>query len=172
LLMNQTYKKSQKILHWLLAFPVLFWLFVSGALVESSEGADKAMILPIHSGGAIIILCLMIFRFRLRLANTVIPSAALKPYERIWSVRTHLTMYALVLLMVLSGIGQGIFFEQEVRIFGFINITLEHNESIVVIFHFIHETTANIFKLLIAIHILAALKHQFIDRNGLLKRMS
>ena len=118
-----------------------------------------------------IILCLMIYRFRLRLANTVIPSAALKPYERIWSVRTHLTMYALVLLMVLSGIGQGIFFEQEVRIFGFINITLEHNESIVVIFHFIHETTANIFKLLIAIHILAALKHQFIDRNGLLKRM-
>jgi len=170
--MNEVYKKSQKILHWLLAVIVLFWLFVSGALVESSEGADKAMILPIHSGGGLIILCLMVYRFWLRLVNSVIPSDALKPWEKIWSVRTHLTIYALVLLMVLSGIGQGVFFEQEVRAFGFINITLGHNESIVSVFHFIHETTANLLKLLITIHIIAALKHQFIDRNSLLKRMS
>lgn len=32
--MNEAYTRGQKVLHWLLAVLLLFWLFVSGELVE------------------------------------------------------------------------------------------------------------------------------------------
>ena len=40
------------------------------------------------------------------------------------------------------------------------------------LFHTIHGGIANLLKLLIAIHVLAALKHQFIDKLAFLKRMA
>ena len=76
------YSRAQKVLHWTLAVLILFWLFVSGETVEEAEGAGKGLILAIHSGGAIVILTLMLFRLRLRLASTVTPMETLKPWEK------------------------------------------------------------------------------------------
>jgi len=167
-----TYSRGQKIFHWVLAFLVLFWLFVSGELVEEAEGADKAFILSFHSGGAILILILTLFRYRLRKARAIPPYEELREWEKRWSVRLHLSLYLAVGIMVLSGISQGLFFDQDVRVFGLINITIGHNESVMNVFHQIHAATATILKLLIAIHVLAGLKHQFIDRKPVLKRMT
>ena len=83
--MNNSYARSQKVLHWLLAVLILFWLFVSGELVSSLEGTEQGNILMFHSGGAIIILLLMIARFRLRLKNPVAPLSNLKPWEQKWA---------------------------------------------------------------------------------------
>ena len=96
----------------------------------------------------------------------------LKAWEKTWSVRNHLTFYVLICLMVASGIMQGIFFEQDVRVFGLVNITVSHNESVVRVFHLLHELIASLLKLLIAVHILAVLKHQFVDKLAILKRMT
>tara|TARA_B100000959_G_scaffold186405_1_gene194932 strand:- start:13179 stop:13691 length:513 start_codon:yes stop_codon:yes gene_type:complete len=170
--MNESYSRAQKILHWLLAVLVLFWLFVSGAVVESSEGEAKGFILMFHSGGAIVILALMVYRYSLRRKHPVASLPDLKSWEKTWSRTNHVAFYILVGVMVGSGILQGIFFEQDVRVFGLINITSGHNESVLAVFHIIHEITATLLKLLIAVHILAALKHQFIDKKPFLKRMA
>ena len=170
--MAERYTRGQKIFHWLLAVMILFWLFVSGELVEGAEGAEKGFILMFHSGGAVLILVLTLFRYRLRRRNPVAPPAELKTWERTWGVRVHVTLYVSVCLMVLSGLLQGMFFEQDVRVFGVLNITVGHNEAITGLFHTIHGGIANLLKLLIAIHVLAALKHQFIDRLAFLKRMA
>ena len=166
------YTRGQKIFHWLLAFLILFWLFVSGNIVASSEGEQKGMILMFHSGGAILILILTIFRYRLRLANLVAPAAGLRGWEKTWSVRVHLTLYVLVCLMVLTGILQGMFFEQDVRVFGLINITIGYNEGVTGAFNSVHRLIANLLKILIAVHVLAGLKHQFVDKQGVLRRMT
>tara|TARA_Y100000294_G_scaffold33402_1_gene28804 strand:- start:249 stop:761 length:513 start_codon:yes stop_codon:yes gene_type:complete len=170
--MNESYSRAQKILHWLLAVLVLFWLFVSGAVVESSEGEQKGFILMFHSGGAMVILVLTLYRYSLRRKLPVAPLADLQAGEKTWSRTNHVAFYILVCVMVGSGILQGIFFEQDVRVFGLINITVGHNESAMGVFHEIHEITASLLKLLIALHILAALKHQFIDKKSFLKRMA
>ena len=70
-----------------------------------------------------------------------------------------------------DAIVEGLFFEQDVRLFGLINITLGHNEGLMEPFHEGHEIIATLLKLLIAVHVLAGLKHQFIDRQPVLKRM-
>ncbi|MEQ8954288.1 MAG: cytochrome b/b6 domain-containing protein, partial [Gammaproteobacteria bacterium] len=116
--MTATYTRGQKILHWLLAVLLLFWLFVSGELVADAEGAEQGMILMFHSGGALIILGLMLWRLRLRVKHKVPPMAELKPWEQTWGKRLHWTFYALVAVMVLSGVLQGMFFEQDVVVFG------------------------------------------------------
>ncbi|MCB1672633.1 MAG: cytochrome b/b6 domain-containing protein [Gammaproteobacteria bacterium] len=166
-----SYTRGQKIFHWVLALLILFWLFVSGELVEEAEGAQKGLILGFHSGGAILILILTIFRYRLRRQHPVQPVAELKGWEKLWSVRVHLALYLLVVLMVFTGFMQGVFFEQPVRIFGLINITAGHNETLMEPFHEGHEIIATLLKLLIAVHVLAGLKHQFVDRQPVLKRM-
>ena len=71
--MAESYTRSQKILHWLLAILVLFWLLVSGQIAASSEGGQKGMILMFHSGGALIILSLMMWRYSKRRKNFVTP---------------------------------------------------------------------------------------------------
>ena len=169
--MATSYTRTQKILHWLLAVMILLWLFLSGELVEEAEGAEERLILMFHSGGAIIILALMLWRLRLRFKNEVQPMAELKPWEQTWSVRLHWLFYGLVCLMVLSGILQGVFYEQDVLVFGFIDITVGHNEAAMEPFHEIHEITATLLKIGIALHILAALKHQFLDRQKFIQRM-
>ena len=166
-----SYTRGQKIFHWLLAVLILFWLFVSGELVEEAEGADKGFILMFHSGGAMLILLLTVFRYRLRRRNPVTPAAGLKPWEKTWSVRVHITLYVAICLMVLSGLLQGMFFEQPVMVFGLLNITLAHNEAILAPFHEAHEILATVLKVLIAVHVLAGLKHQFIDKQPVLRRM-
>lgn len=170
--MADSYKRSQKVLHWLIALLVLFWLFVSGELVEEAEGADKAFLLMFHSGGALTILALTLYRFALRRKNFVAPLAELKSWEKTASVFMHRTLYALICIMVFTGLVQGVVFDQDVRVFGLINITVGHNETVKDLFHLFHELVANLLKLGIAIHILASLKHQFIDKKPILKRMT
>lgn len=165
------YTRGQKVFHWVLAVLVLFWLFVSGELVEGAEGAQKGLILGFHSGGAILILILTAFRFRLRRRHPVPPAAGLREWEKTWSVRVHVALYLLVALMVLTGLLQGVFFEQDVRLFGLINITAGHNQTLMEPFHEGHEIIATLLKLLIAIHVLAGLKHHFIDHQAVLRRM-
>ncbi len=169
--MNTDYSRGQKIFHWLLAILVLFWLFVSGNFAESAEGEQKAMILMFHSGGAIIIGLLMTIRFRVRQSRKVSVMESLKGWEKVWSTRVHLAFYALVSLMVMSGLLQAMFFEMDVRIFGALNVTIGHNESTMAIFHNLHSGIAMVLKILIALHVLAALKHQLVDKQPMLRRM-
>ena len=82
-----------------------------------------------------------------------------------------MAFYMLVALMVISGILQGVFFEQDVNIFGVLNITVGHNASLMLVFNWIHAVASKLLLVLIAIHVLAALKHQFIDKQPLLRRM-
>lgn len=170
--MNDGYTRAQKVLHWLLAVLVLFWLFVSGAIVSSTEGEEQGIILMFHSGGAAIILALTLYRYSLRRKHPVAAAAGLKVWERTWSRRNHAAFYILICVMFASGLLQGMFFEQDVRMFGVLNITVGHNEALMEIFHEVHEITQLLLKLLIAVHILAVLKHQFIDKQAILKRMA
>lgn len=165
------YTRFQKILHWLLAVLILLWLFVGGEMVEEADGAEKITAIAIHSGGALLILLLMIVRWFARQKNPVPPADTLKNWEKVWSLRVHLAFYILVVLMVFSGIMQGIFFEQDVKLAGVIPITIGYQETFYGIFHAMHGVIATLLKILILLHVLAALKHQFIDRQAFLQRM-
>ena len=170
--MADSYTRGQKVLHWLLEVLVSFWLLVSGQIAQSSEGEQKGMILMFHSGGALIIFALMMWRYSKRRKNPVQPLSGLKAWEQTWSVRIHIAFYILVAIMAISGILQAVFFEQDVRVLGVVNITAGHNESMMALFNLIHNAASKIFLALIALHILAAIKHQFIDKLPFLKRMA
>ena len=166
-----TYMRSQKILHWLIAALLLFGLFVGGELLEDAEGADKAFVAIFHSSFGVTILALMLWRFSLRRRHPVAPMDALKPWEKTWSRIAHLTLYGLVILMAVSGVMQGMFADFDIRLFGLLNISQLQGEAGEV-FHVIHHYTADALKIVIAVHILAALKHQFLDKLPMLRRMS
>ncbi|MBT8439746.1 MAG: cytochrome b/b6 domain-containing protein [Gammaproteobacteria bacterium] len=167
-----TYTKGQKVLHWLLAVLVLLWLFVSGELVEGAEGAEKGLFLIFHSSGAILILLLTFLRYQLRLSNPVPPLDGLKGWEKILSGWMHIALYIAICLMVLSGLLQGMFFEQPVRLFGLVPITVAYSESFMAPFHQAHQLIATALKVMIAIHVVAGFKHHFQDGLPVLRRMT
>jgi len=57
---------------------------------------------------------------------------------------------------------QGLFYDQPVRLLGLLNIAQLSNDTLGELFQSLHGASATVFKILIAIHVLAALKHQFI----------
>lgn len=167
-----TYTTGQKVLHWLLAVLILFWLFVSGELVSKAEGAEKSFILIFHSSGAILILLLTFLRYQLKLSNPVPPLDGLKNWQKVLSRWMHIALYIAVCLMVLSGLLQSMFFEQPVRLFGLVPITVAYSETFMAPFHQAHQAIATALKVMIAIHVVAGFKHQFQDNLPVLRRMT
>jgi cytochrome b561 len=48
---------------------------------------------------------------------------------------------------------------------------IAHEKSTLELFHELHEITATLMLVLLALHVGAALKHQLIDKDGTMRRM-
>ena len=99
----------------------------------------------------------------------------MKRYEVIASKSIHGLFYLLMILIPLTGwLSFGGFLEElpamaGVQIFGMYPVPAAPvtGES----FKELHEIGSNVAMALIILHVLAALKHQFLDRDGIFKRM-
>jgi len=122
------------------------------------------------------ILVLSVLRLVWRLMNPPPPlPVAMKSWELALSKATHILFYVLMIgLPVLGWLALPAFIAEEpamsaVSVFGLSvpvapNLGLPAGE--------LHEIGSNVAMVLTILHVLAALKHQFYDRDGLLLRMS
>ena len=94
-------------------------------------------------------------------------------WQRVAAHLSHYGLYALLFAMPLTGWLMSSAHNYPVSWFGLVQLPdlvapdrdLSHDLEDV------HETLSNVLLGLAALHVLAALKHQFIDRDGLLLRM-
>lgn len=98
--------------------------------------------------------------------------AAMKTTERRAALIVHRTLYACMVLMPLSGYVASNFSKYGVKFFG---IALKpwgpELPQAYAFFNSLHIATAYVFCALIAGHVLAALKHAFVDRDEVFSRM-
>lgn len=165
-------------LHWILALLMIFMVFFGEELMEvEDEGAVAATFLPsLHISIGVAILVLSVLRLAWRLMKPPPPlPATMKPWEMALSHATHIAFYVLMIGVPLLGwLATPEFLADEpgmaaISAFG---IGLPQAPNLGIDAKEFHEIGSNAAMVLIILHVLAALKHQFVDRDALLRRMS
>lgn len=165
-------------LHWITALMMIFMLIWGEDLMRVQRGVSLANWQPTaHASFGVLILLLAIVRLLWRIGN---PTPALPNnmpnWEKTLSHVTHWAFYALMILipvlglMALAPFGEEHANVDQVMFFNLISLAFMPNlgewtaEA--------HEILSTIAKLLVILHVLAALKHQFWNKDGLMRRMS
>src|SRR5215470_16472885 len=159
-------------LHWLLAILIVAALTVGFVLAQTPNAeAGKIVVLRWHMAGGMLILALMIARFIVRLC-TARPAEATTGYpllDRIAPI-THYGFYLLVLLMVGTGYATGIMAGLPDIVFGGSGAPLPASFAVYPTF-VAHGYLAAVLAAFVVLHVLAALYHQFVRKDGLFARM-
>ena len=160
-------------LHWILAIMVAGGLFMGGNVLSEIPNSDpeKLFALRMHMSMGIIILVLMLIRLVVRFktakpAHADIGNALLNKL----GVAAHYLLYALVILMAASGIGISILAGLPDIVFGGSGAALPASFDDLPP-RAVHGILAIVLLLTIVAHVLAALYHQFIRKDGLFGRM-
>lgn len=160
--------------HWVIGLLIIGNL--AGGLLHDyvpTEGGQRAFVMLLHKSFGFIILALSLLRLGWRLANPPPPLPAyFTPAERVLAKAGHWGFYALMIALPLSGwvmADRGkrplTWFDLfEVPKFGVDKATAGlANET--------HEVLGWTMLALLALHVLAILKHKVMDRDNLLPRM-
>lgn len=170
------YSRVAALLHWLIAVCVLamIGLGLFGSSVETDVGETA---IAVHKVLGITVLGLTLVRILWRLTHPApaLP-ASMAPIMRIAAHGVHMGFYILLLAMPLSGWWMTSAFPQrhpiEALFFDIPFLPVPVNMASAGAAHEVHEIGAWLMIALVVLHISAALKHHFINRDDVLLRMS
>jgi cytochrome b561 len=169
------YSKTSIVLHWLLAGLIFIQLSIGLDMVGIPKGLDgkRAFWFTLHKSLGICIAALVVYRLLWRVRNGVPePLNSMRPWEQLLSSTNHCLLYFCMVLMPLSGILGSLFSKYPLKFFGVLLPKLiDYNILIKELLSQVHQVTSYLFIFLISIHVLAALKHLFIDCDGVFGRM-
>ncbi|MBL8641798.1 MAG: cytochrome b [Alphaproteobacteria bacterium] len=176
--MSENYTKIAIILHWLIGLAIIA-MIAMGLILEDIPDDYKFMAYQLHKSIGLTILGLSFFRLFWRLTHR--PPALpvnMKPWE-IWAAKlTHIGFYVLMIGIPLSGwalvsaapppynfpiMWFGLFEWPHLPVT--VDKELSHD------FAEVHETLAYLTIILLGLHVGAALKHHFINKDNVLARM-
>lgn len=163
-------------LHWIIAIMIVL-NFVGAFEAEDLPSAEKAYAMAGHKAMGITILVLSVLRLVWRLAKRSPPLIeTLKTWEAAVAKVTHLLFYFLMIAVPLAGWGlhSAASGGKPLTWFGQFDIPalpVGAGKPIVGVFQDLHEMLAFLMLGLAVLHVAAALKHQFIDRDGTLRRI-
>jgi cytochrome b561 len=153
-------------LHWFIVAGIIAQYFLAEAETKLTDG--------LHHSLGITILALAVLRMLWRMVQPP-PSLpkTMKGFERVLARGTHLAFYALLFALPLTGWAVAAFEGQSIDVFGLFELprlqvfalTEDQLEEV-------HETLFNILLGLATLHIAAALKHHFFDRDNVLRSMA
>jgi cytochrome b561 len=153
------YSTHQIALHWLIAALVAFQLIFGEGMTNVREAAEEGAtpsnldfaVSIGHYWFGIAILALVLVRLGVRLTQGVPPRAVATPTWMDWAAKlVHLAFYLMLFAMPVLGL-----------------LTVYVSDS----FGDIHKLGRPVFVILIAVHVVAALFHQFVRRDGALRRI-
>ena len=161
-------------LHWVIVLLIITQFVLANMADNLPLGMAKLAMLARHKSVGITILMLATVRLVWRWLN---PTPALpdtmQPYER-WLARfTHAALYVLLFAMPLSGWMMSSARNFPVSWFNLFQLPdlVRPSESLYEALHETHEILAMTLVLVTVLHVLGALKHHFILRDDVLRRM-
>jgi cytochrome b561 len=160
--------------HWIIAALVVTQFVLANLEDDLPIGAHKLALLARHKSVGMTILMLAILRLLWRLWNPppALPSG-MKPIERILARASHYTFYALLFAMPITGWMMSSAKNYSVSWFGLFTWPdlIGKNEATFDLLHSTHEILSDVLFAVAVLHILAALKHHFWNKDNVLLRM-
>jgi cytochrome b561 len=168
------YSTVSLIFHWGLALLVLIQVLLITAH-EATEGPMSREFVLVHKSVGLTILILTLARIGWRLANPALALPAGTPtWQRIAARTNHVLFYVLLIAIPLMGWAASSAGNRDIHWFGLFDwplLPVERNRDVAGTFMDLHKAGVKLLYVLIALHILAALKHHFVDRDNVLHRM-
>lgn len=165
------YSKRMVIVHWLtLALLIAAWFLGDSANEARHDGKATLTGYIVHASVGITILLLFFLRLYFRRRDGAPPVKSDTLLDKLAKGLHHL-LYALLVLLPVSGIAQVATSDVGKALLAG-DATLLPKKFDGIIAHEIHEILVTVLLVLVAIHIMAALKHQFVDKDDLMRRMS
>lgn len=186
------YRPIAMLLHWLIALG-LVGMVIGGmtlhAMIEATEtGGDHFLFGPdgaiastlafsaVHKSFGFTVFALVLIRIAYRLANPPPPlPATMKRWERLAAHGTHILLYGLMLAMPISGwlMVSASPWGIPTVLFGVVQIPhiLPQNAEVEAIMKTVHDVLSKLLIAAFVVHVAAALRHQFVLKDGVLLRM-
>ena len=189
------YTKTAKVLHWLIAIGIFIMFGIGWFMADLPKDVPKQTAFDVfdlgiytwqsaeaisprnfyfnlHKSLGVTIFALIIIRVLWRLSHK--PPALLasyKEFERKLAKGTHYLLYLLMVALPLSGLIMVIYGKYGVKWFGIDLFGGLDSKPMRDAFKEVHEIIGLIILAVLALHVLGALKHKFIDKDETLSRM-
>ena len=166
----QNHGALTRAIHWATAFVVLAAWIVGSTMEDVPRGASRDLAMQLHYSLGVLVLGLAALRVAWRaVAPPAQPSGA--AWQRIAGQAMHLALIGLTVAVPMSGLLDRWARGRTVSVFGGVVLPAPFPIPGGRLWGEAHEVLANAMLLLIAVHVLAALWHQFILRDRTLSRM-
>ena len=162
-----------KVFHWVMAILIIGMLCLGLYMTGLPNSLAKLQLYGYHKATGILILFLVSLRLAWRLINISPTPAPMPNWQRISAYTLHFAIYIFMFAIPITGwlisSAAGI----PVSFFGLFLMPdlLSPNERLIDVFEQIHESLAFILIGMICLHILAALKHHFINKDNTLRKI-
>lgn len=175
---NRQYTYVARLLHWLVA-ALIVAQYVLAELSEWAKEADSVVerlaLLANHKSMGMTILVLVAVRLTWRLFNKppVLP-LAMPGWQKFSSHVAHWLIYGLIFCLPLSGwlmSSANSYSVSWFNLFVFPDLVAA-DKSLADFFHSTHEIMTEVLFVVVVVHVLAALKHHYLDKDGVLSRMA
>lgn len=181
---QQRYTAVAIALHWAIALLIIGMIAVGWIMdaMPGGPGSPKVAIIQIHKSVGITILLLTIARIIWRIMNPPPAEPPMPKWQSLLASSVHILLYVLMLAMPLTGwiMASAEISQHDTRYFGTFEMYVpgipglpaDTREGIADTFGSLHSAGAWVIIGLLVLHVAGAVKHQFIDKDGLLARMA
>ncbi len=163
------------LLHWIVAVLVLVLIGLGVYMVDIPRGTpERAYFYNLHKSIGLTTGLIVLFRFWWHTRNRPPPFPASMPAWQVTASKiSHALLYTCLIMMPIAGFTASQFTKYGVTYFGLFKIPpmASPNKVIYDFFQGVHENTAYLLMVLVVVHILAALQHLLVKKDGIFQRM-
>lgn len=160
--------------HWVMAILILGMIGFGWYIANVADKTQRMTFIGWHKEFGVLVLMLALLRLIWRMVNVTPELSDSIPYvQRIAARSVHVVFYVLMIAIPLVGWLMSSAAGYPVSFFGLFTLPslLSANKEWAELFETIHGWLAYTLLVLIGLHVAAALKHHFIDKNDILRRM-
>jgi cytochrome b561 len=167
------YTRTAVVLHWLLALMILGSLAVGLTMTGMPFSPQRLQIYAMHKWAGVVILTLSALRLLWRLTHRPPPAPPMPAWQARAAGAVHGVLYVLFFAVPLAGWAYSSAAGFPVVLFGVLPLPdfVPVDRGLAETLKLTHRWLAWTLGAAVVLHIAAALKHQFVDRDGLLTRM-
>ena len=167
------YGSVAQFLHWTIVVLLIVQVTLGKIAHELPVGLERLVLMARHKSVGITILGLAVVRLAWRWIDRPPPPVPMPRWQEIAARLNHWALYALLFALPLTGWLMSSAANRPASWFGLVQLPdfIAPDPGLKEAFEEAHELLVNVLFVLAGLHVAAALKHQFVDRDGLLFRM-
>jgi len=172
---NQRYPAAIVVLHWLIAALIVSAFALGTVMTDMRISPTKLQYYSYHKWLGITVLGLVAIRLLTRLfTHAPTYPASMSAWQAKAADAAHVFLYVLMFAVPLSGYFYTSAAGYPVVYLGLVQLPtfIAPDPALKSSLKELHELLTNVILAVVVLHVLAALKHQFIDKDGLLRRMT